>query len=270
MANIASSVSALEIDQRFEPFLAQVQEENRNVDVRYANVLDTGLAEYIEPEITQVVSNLPFHIIEPIVWLLVDKDILDAVLMIGDNAAQILSASENDGVYGRMSFVAQTFFAIEHLFTVSKESFYPCPRTDSAIVRMTPKEKSQMAASASNFIFAKLIRTATRHPLVENVIKDAIVARSEITSRGTLDKTASHQRDRAVVRRQSKSWMAQWNTYGDISQGDDHGQTIIDQSRASQLIDSMRLGSEILAGSFISLDNPGIRELVAGVKSVFD
>ena len=270
LANIASSVSALEIDQRFEPFLAQVQEENRNVDVRYANVLDTGLAEYIEPEITQVVSNLPFHIIEPIVWLLVDKDILDAVLMIGDNAAQILSASENDGVYGRMSFVAQTFFAIEHLFTVSKESFYPCPRTDSAIVRMTPKEKSQMAASASNFIFAKLIRTATRHPLVENVIKDAIVARSEITSRGTLDKTASHQRDRAVVRRQSKSWMAQWNTYGDISQGDDHGQTIIDQSRASQLIDSMRLGSEILAGSFMSLDNPGIRELVAGVKSVFD
>lgn len=269
LAKVASSVISLEIDQKFEPFLTKVQKENGNVDVRYANVLDTGLAEFIEPDITQVISNLPFHIIEPMIWLLVDKAILDAVLMIGDNAAQILLATENDGIYGRMSFMAQTLFAIEYLSEVSKDSFYPRPRTNSAIVRMTPKEESQIAASASNFVFARLVRTAMRSsPLVENVIKEAIVARSEIAGRGTLGKQESHQRDRAVVRRQTKNWARQWNTYGEIAQVDDHKQAVIDQSRALQIIDSMRLGQDILERSFMSLDNPGIRELVARVRSV--
>ncbi len=270
LAKVASSVTSLEIDQKFEPFLTKVQKENGNVDVRYANVLDTGLAEFIEPEITQAISNLPFHIIEPMIWLLADSEILNAVLMIGDNAAGLLLAEETDGIYGRMSFIAQTFFVIEHLLTVSKDSFYPCPRTDSAIVRMTPKEESQISASASNFIFARLVKTATHSQLVENVIKEAIVARSEIAGRGTLDKQESHQRDRAVVRRQTKGWVQQWNTYGDIAQSEDRERGAIDQSRALQIIANMRLGQDILERSFMSLDNPGIRELVAGVRLVFE
>lgn len=268
LAARAGSLTALEIDDRYEPFLFQVSQQYSNVRVEYGNILDIGLEPLMDTESeNQIVSNLPFHIIEPIVWMLADKAILDAVLMIGDNAAQILLATENDGIYGRMSFMAQTFFAIEYLFTVPKDSFYPRPRTDSAIVRMTPKEESQISASASNFIFARLIRTATRNPLVENVIKEAIVARSEIAGRGTLDKQESHQRDRADVRRQTKDWVRQWNVYGDIAQSEGREQGTIDQSRASQIIDSMRLGQDILERSFMSLDNPGIRELVARVRS---
>lgn len=271
LATRAGSLTALEIDCRYEPFLSRVSQQYPNVRIEYGNILDKGLEPLMDTENeNQIVSNLPFHIIEPMVWLLADKAILDAVLMIGDNAAQILLATENDGIYGRMSFMAQALFAIEYLSNVPKDSFYPRPRTNSAIVRMTPKEESQISASASNFIFARLVRTAHNSPLVERVIKEAIIARSEIAGRGTLDKQESHQRDRADVRRQTKDWARQWNAYGYIAQSGDREQGAIDQSRALQIIDSMRLGQDILERSFMSLDNPGIRELVARVRSALD
>lgn len=270
LARRASRVTALEIDDRYEPFLNQIQKACPNVDVHIGNVIDTGLEKFMRPDnYTQVVSNLPFHIIEPMVWLFVDRAIIDAVLMIGDNAADIILARENAGNFGRMSFIAQTFFGIERLYEISRESFYPQPRTNSTIIRMIPKEDREIASSTSNIIFAKLVRTALHNPMVQNVIKEAIMESSAISNRGTLDQRESSQRERATVRRQTRDLVRQWNNGKTIELDDErHGRVVTDQGRALQLIGEMELGDEVLKRSFMKLDNPALRKLVSGVRSV--
>ncbi|MEK7504172.1 MAG: rRNA adenine N-6-methyltransferase family protein [Patescibacteria group bacterium] len=264
----SQDVTALEIDQRYEPFLSQVQSRYGNVNVQYCDVLHTGIGQFIDQRnYTQVISSLPFHITEPMIWGLVDRAILDAVLLIGDNAAEALITREDSSYYGRMSFIAQTFFAIEHLYSVSRESFYPVPRTDAAIVRLTPKDRETISASTSNTIFANLVRTAVHSPLVINVIKDTIM--SGRGRQGTLDKKESSQRDRSVVKRQTKSWAQEWNRSREIDlSGDGESSFAAGQQYALSIITKMGLDKDLLTKPFVGLDNPDIKRLVRGVRSV--
>lgn len=65
----SQDVTALEIDQRYEPFLSQVQSRYGNVNVQYCDVLHTGIGQFIDQRnYTQVISSLPFHITEPMIW----------------------------------------------------------------------------------------------------------------------------------------------------------------------------------------------------------
>jgi 16S rRNA (adenine1518-N6/adenine1519-N6)-dimethyltransferase len=267
LAARSQSVTALEIDYRYEPFLSQVQAQYRNVDIQYGDVLNTGIDPFIDSgSYTQVISSLPFHITEPMTFALVNRVILDAVLLIGDNAASSLLANENEGNYGRMAFIAQTFFAIEHIYSVARNCFYPVPRTDAAIVRLTPKDRETISASMANTIFANLVLTAARSPLVLNVIKDTIM--SGRGRRGTLDKKEFNQRDRSRSKRQTKDWVNEWNNTGVIGTPDDN-MAIFGQDNALAIIARMGLNEDMLRKPFLRLDNPDIRRLVSGVKSVY-
>lgn len=260
LAARAGSLTALEIDDRYEPFLSQISQQYPNVRVKYGDVINMGLEPLMNNKNeNQVVSNLPFHIIEPMVWLLADKDIVNAVLMIGDNAASVLMARETEGIYGKMSFIAQAFFEIDRLCDVSKDSFYPVPRTHATIVQLTPKEEPDAIA-------AKLVRTAHRSPLVVNILKEAIVDQSTVTRRGTLGKREGHQRDRSRVRYQTKQWVQELKHTGDIDFQNQKSDIALDQTQALRKIQEAGLGSDVLQKPFIKLDNPAIRKLVAGLR----
>lgn len=262
LAARAGSLTALEIDDRYEPFLSQISQQYPNVRVEYGDVINTGLEPLMSSQNeNQVVSNLPFHITEPLVWLLADKDIVNAVLMIGDNAASVLMARETEGIYGKMSFIAQAFFEIDRLCDVSKDSFYPVPRTHATIVQLTPKEEPDAIA-------AKLVRTAHRSPLVINVLKEAVMDLTTATRQGTLGKREGHQRDRAKIRHQVKQWMHEWNTIGEIDFQSQREGVVVDQTWALRKIAEAGLDPDELQKPFMKLDNPAVRRLALGLRAL--
>lgn len=169
-----------------------------------------------------------------------------------------------------MSLLAQTFFAARQLYTVSRHSFYPPPRTDSILVELVPNEMQEIVVNPSKYVFAQLFMTALRHPLVVNIMKEALVEASERAFRGTLDKRDSWQRSRAVFRRQSRSWINEYNRTGEISVDDGEGERgeIISQDQALRKIDRMGIDDSILRKPFLRLDNQDVRELVTGVRKV--
>lgn len=124
LAKKVKKVIAFEIDERFKPFLSNLP---RNVDVHFENAWDFVQMHgkwRKKREYNKVVSNLPYSFIEPFLHNLTFLD-YDKVIILVPN--RFMKKTEKWGVFG-------SFFKPKVLMKVSKEKFYPIPKTDSVLV----------------------------------------------------------------------------------------------------------------------------------------
>ena len=84
-----------------------------------------------------IVGNIPYYITSEILFWVLDQRtwIRNATLMMQREVAGRLVASPESKAYGILSVFAQLFARTELLFKVSRNSFHPRPRVDSAVVR---------------------------------------------------------------------------------------------------------------------------------------
>ena len=89
----------------------------------------------------RVVGNLPYNISTPLIFALLDQApiIADMHFMLQREVVERLAATPNTKAWGRLGVMAQFQCEIEHLFDVPPEAFYPPPKVQSAIVRLTPR-----------------------------------------------------------------------------------------------------------------------------------
>lgn len=91
-----------------------------------------------------VAGNLPYYITSPILTrLFAAREVLDRmVVMVQFEVAQRLVARPGNRDYGSLSVTTQYFTQPELLFRIPPGAFRPPPKVDSAVVRMTPRERS--------------------------------------------------------------------------------------------------------------------------------
>ena len=84
----------------------------------------------------RIVGNLPYNISSPLLFHLLSckNQIIDMTFMLQKEVADRIVAKHGSKTYGRLSVMMQTFFEIELMFTVPKESFDPKPKIESAIL----------------------------------------------------------------------------------------------------------------------------------------
>ena len=88
----------------------------------------------------RVVGNLPYNISTPLIFRLLDKEkvIADMHFMLQLEVVERLTAKAGTKDRGRLGVMAQFQCHIEKLFEVPPEAFYPPPKVQSAMVRLTP------------------------------------------------------------------------------------------------------------------------------------
>ena len=88
----------------------------------------------------RVVGNLPYNISTPLIFALLEQAplIADMHFMLQREVVERLAAAPNSKAWGRLGVMAQFQCEVEHLFDVPPEAFYPPPKVQSAIVRLTP------------------------------------------------------------------------------------------------------------------------------------
>jgi 16S rRNA (adenine1518-N6/adenine1519-N6)-dimethyltransferase len=91
------------------------------------------------PEFDKVVSNLPYQISSPITFKLLDTGFESAVLMLQREFAERMVARPGSPEYGRLSVGVYFRAGCEIAMNVSPASFWPQPRVDSCVVRLTPR-----------------------------------------------------------------------------------------------------------------------------------
>ncbi|MEK6566080.1 MAG: 16S rRNA (adenine(1518)-N(6)/adenine(1519)-N(6))-dimethyltransferase RsmA, partial [Bacteroidota bacterium] len=86
----------------------------------------------------RVVGNIPYYITSEILFHLFEQrdEVLDATLMMQLEVARRLTAKPRSKEYGILSVFTQFYAKPELLFRVSRNSFYPRPNVDSAVVNL--------------------------------------------------------------------------------------------------------------------------------------
>ncbi len=165
LAERAGRVVSYESDRRLANHLAGTLPPN--VDLRVEDALE---AEW--PPFDKVVANVPYGISSPLLFRLLGTPMVLAVLLLQREFADRLAAEPRTKAYGRLTVAAARLARVELLEVVPPTAFHPRPRVDSALVRLVPEERFQVADRA---LFDEFLRVAfsARRKMLRNSLQGA-------------------------------------------------------------------------------------------------
>jgi len=108
------------------------------ITIVHADVRNVSLADIAREGRLRVAGNIPYNITSEILFWLFDArgHVEDATLMVQLEVAQRFVARKETKAYGILSIYLQLYARTEMLFKVSRNSFFPRPDVDSAVVRL--------------------------------------------------------------------------------------------------------------------------------------
>ncbi|MBQ8458556.1 ribosomal RNA small subunit methyltransferase A [bacterium] len=149
----AKKVIAIELD---EEAIKELKKLNApNLEIIHQDILKTDLASLVEGEF-KIVANIPYYITSPILALLLGEiddlenknrnKIKDIILMVQEEVARRMVANENSQSkqYGLLTILSQFWADVEILRLVGRKSFFPAPKVNSAIVKLTVNKEPRL------------------------------------------------------------------------------------------------------------------------------
>ena len=132
-------LSVIEIDRDLILFLKSKKQEKLTIYEADALKFDYGLIS----NNLRIIGNLPYNISSPLLFHLLSSknQIIDMTFMLQKEVVDRIVARHGSKTYGRLSVMMQTFFEVESMFTVPKESFDPQPKIESAILYLKTRTK---------------------------------------------------------------------------------------------------------------------------------
>ena len=183
IVNKAKKVYAVEIDEDAIEALQHIKTEK--FKLIHNDILKTQLKD-LEDTTFKVIANIPYYITSPILaHLLGEIDDLDnenrnriseIILMVQWEVAQRLIADENSPSkqYGLLSILTQFNADVELIQKVGRKSFYPAPKVDSALVKITINKRPRVEVSDYSFL-RRVVKAcfATRRKNLKNSLMNA-------------------------------------------------------------------------------------------------
>ncbi|MFA7658483.1 MAG: 16S rRNA (adenine(1518)-N(6)/adenine(1519)-N(6))-dimethyltransferase RsmA [Candidatus Gastranaerophilaceae bacterium] len=187
----AGKVVAIELDENAIKELKKIK--CGNLEIVHQDILKTKLSDLSEKKV-KIVANIPYYITSPIIaHLLGEIDdlnnknrsvISDIILMVQYEVAQRIVATEKSPSkqYGLLTILAQFWADCEIIKKVGRKSFYPSPKVDSALVKLTVREKPLLELSDYKH-FRKTIKAsfAQRRKNVKNCLLAGGFSKENIT-----------------------------------------------------------------------------------------
>ena len=185
----AKRVIAVEVDELLYKALVSQFSTDSRVQLLNADILKLELYRLLEsnstPSTYKVIANLPYSITTPILWKLLDHhtQIHSCVLMMQKEVAERIVAEPGGKDYGALTIGVAYWTDATLIATLSPENFYPAPKVDSALLKLTMRQHPKVRVENEEFFF-KLVRTAfrTRRKMQKNTL-----VRSRLTSAKVLE-----------------------------------------------------------------------------------
>jgi len=135
LADKCMTVLAVETDKVIARVLREQIADISNVKIIEGNVLKTDV-----PPFNKVVSIPPYNISSHLLLWLFNKQFDSAALIIQKEFAYRLAASVGTKDYGWLTVLTYYYAEVELLEKVPKSAFYPQPKVDSIMTRLTPRK----------------------------------------------------------------------------------------------------------------------------------
>ena len=175
LAKVAKKVVAIEIDERLLPVLSETLAQEKNVEIIRGDAMEMDLQalfqERFSGERVVVCANLPYYITSPLLMKLLEEKLpIEAItVMVQKEAAARLSAEPGVRECGAVSAAIRYYSEPKVLFSVSRGSFCPPPKVDSAVIRLTLHKEPPVKVHDEAKLF-EVVRTAflTRRKTILN------------------------------------------------------------------------------------------------------
>lgn len=142
----SEQVVAVELDRRLKPVLTETLADFDNIRIVWQDIMKVELQAFLQEQFgareVAVCANLPYYITSPILMHLLESGakLQSITVMVQKEAAERLCAEIGTRGAGAITAAVRLRGNAEQLFEVPRESFYPSPKVDSAVIRITPYE----------------------------------------------------------------------------------------------------------------------------------
>ncbi|MEM2080680.1 MAG: 16S rRNA (adenine(1518)-N(6)/adenine(1519)-N(6))-dimethyltransferase RsmA [Candidatus Bathyarchaeia archaeon] len=153
LADKCKVVIAVEKDPRIAEVL---REQLRNID--NVIIVEGDVLRVAMPGFNKVVSVPPYYLSSRLVSWLFEQKIKCAVLILQKEFADRLVATVGSEDYGWLTVVTHHRMEVELLDAVPKSLFYPQPKVDSVIVRLSPWKTAPFEVKNSAF-FRRMVKS---------------------------------------------------------------------------------------------------------------
>ena len=165
LAECCDKVIAVEIDTSLKPILEETLADYDNVEIVFANVMETDLAALLAEKAggmeTVVCANLPYYITSPVIMRVLESrlPISAMTVMVQKEAADRICAKPGTRDCGAISCAVSYYSEPKLLFKVGRGSFMPSPNVDSAVIRLDVKPAADIPAEEERLLF-RIIRAS--------------------------------------------------------------------------------------------------------------
>lgn len=191
LSAVCGRVAAVELDRRLPDVLAETLADCPNVQVVPGDVLQMDLQalfadRFADCDRLQVCANLPYYITTPVLMRLLESElpIERLVVMVQLEAAKRLCAPLGTRDCGAVSAAVEYYTQAEILFEVGRESFYPSPNVDSAVIALIRRQQPPVQVTDEGYFF-RVVKGAflQRRKTLANSLNAALgVPKAELTA----------------------------------------------------------------------------------------
>ena len=172
LQNPLIDLTAVELDSESVVYL---HEHYPDLKVIEADFLKMDLKSLFSDKFC-IIGNFPYNISSQIFFKMLDnKDSIPCLAgMIQKEVAERIAAPAGSKTYGILSVLMQAYYKIEYLFTVNATVFDPPPKVQSAVIRFTRNEVSQIDCNEQ--LFKTVVKTAfnQRRKTLRNSLKPIV------------------------------------------------------------------------------------------------
>lgn len=160
LAKRADKVVCIELDERLLPVLDETLADFDNVKIINQDVLKCDLKKIIKENFGDspfvVCANLPYYITSPVIMKLLEERIgaESVTVMVQKEAADRLCAPVGSRDAGAVTVAVNFYAEAQKLFNVSRGSFMPSPKVDSAVIRLYIRHEPPIKVQNEKFFFS--------------------------------------------------------------------------------------------------------------------
>ena len=141
------ALTVIEFDRDLIAPLTEAAKAHGELTIVHSDVLKVDFSALAGGEMIRLVGNLPYNLSSPILFHALEYSdaIADMHFMLQKEVVDRMAAEPGSKVYGRLSVMLQAYCRVTPLFKVPPGAFKPPPKVDSAVVRMVPRAREDIA-----------------------------------------------------------------------------------------------------------------------------
>ncbi len=178
LAETAKKVIAIEKDKRLVELLKISLAKFKNLEILQGDIM-----KFLPPpeKNYKIVANLPYNIALPIIRKFIEEknSPQEMILMLQKEVAQKICSGKSS----LPKIAIELYAKSEILFFVPKESFWPMPKVDGAVIKITDIQKN--VPKVDKDLFFKILKAGFAHPrktILNNLSKKLDIEKEKVNS----------------------------------------------------------------------------------------